>query len=98
MIKFKTFFGTMNGTTAADYLNKWLEENKTVEVIDFKYQQARFGDHSICIMYREMGELKEEVCPVYKGAGMVMICSGDARRLKRCTICSGTGKVGVKND
>lgn len=47
MIRFKTFFGTMNGTTAADYLNNWLEENKTVEVIDFKYQQARFGDHSI---------------------------------------------------
>lgn len=52
MVKFKLFFGTLSDT-ADEQVNEWLEEEKNIEVIDFKYQQARFGDHSICIMYKE---------------------------------------------
>ena len=94
MIKFKTFFGTMKGTTAADYLNKWLEENKTVEVIDFKYQQARFGDHSICIMYEKKTKPKN-ICPKCAGTGFVHSVYSETFE---CPICGGSGKVGVKND
>lgn len=55
MKKFKIFFGTMEeGHTADEKANEWLNEySSSIEVIDFKYQQARFGDHSICIEYEE---------------------------------------------
>lgn len=56
MLKFKIFFGNdskLSGGTADDKANAWLKENPDVEIIDMKYQQSRFGDHSICIMYKE---------------------------------------------
>lgn len=50
--KFKVFLGTyMN--PADIQVNKWLEDNPNVTVISYRYQQARMGDHSICIMYKE---------------------------------------------
>lgn len=52
MTKFKVFIGTID-EKADENLNKWLEQNKNIEIIDFKFQQARYGDHSICIMYKE---------------------------------------------
>lgn len=51
MVRFKIFFGTINEPADID-LNKWLSEQKDTEILDFKYQQARYGDHSICIKYK----------------------------------------------
>lgn len=62
-IKFKIFFGTATGDHADTKLNRWLSENPNVRVIDYKYQQARMGDHSICITYTETNyetSVKEE--------------------------------------
>ena len=52
MYKFKVFIGNINHL-ADDIANEWLEENPNVEIISMKYQQARYGDHSICIFYKE---------------------------------------------
>ena len=52
MQKFKIFMG--NSSETADIkANEWLEENPGIEIIDVRYQQARCGDHSICILYKE---------------------------------------------
>ena len=40
-------------TCASTKMNKWLDDNPTVEVIETHYQQARMGDHSIFVVYRE---------------------------------------------
>lgn len=58
MVKFKIFFGSSvnqlgKGMTADDKANAWLVENPNIEILQMKYQQARYGDHSICIMYKE---------------------------------------------
>lgn len=58
MVKFKIFFGCSTnqlgrGMTADDKANAWLVENPNIEILQMKYQQARYGDHSICIMYKE---------------------------------------------
>lgn len=53
MIKFKTFFGNSTGPTADEKANKWLSRNPNIRICNMQYQQARFGDHSICIMYDE---------------------------------------------
>lgn len=52
MIKFETFFCTFP-QKATDYLNEWIDEHPKVKILQFQYQQARMGDHSICIMYEE---------------------------------------------
>lgn len=52
MIKFKLFFGTCsNGNYADTKANLWLLEHPKIKILNMKYQQARYGDHSICIMY-----------------------------------------------
>lgn len=56
MIRFKIFFGTAGcaSCVSADVkVNEWLEQNPDIEILEIKYQQSRFGDHSICIMYEE---------------------------------------------
>ena len=59
MIKFKIFFGTLpsamrpNATTADVDANVWMIEHPNVKILDMQYQQAKYGDHSICIMYEE---------------------------------------------
>jgi hypothetical protein len=52
MIKFKIFFGNQSMTSADAKLNVWLKQNPSVEIVSYQYQQARMGDHSICIMYK----------------------------------------------
>lgn len=53
-MRFKIFFGTCrDGDHADDHANKWLSEHPRIEIVETKYQQARMGDHSICIMYKE---------------------------------------------
>ena len=54
--RFKIFMGTYAMKADVD-MNEWLDENPNVKVVDFKYQQARFGDHSICIMYEVEDQL-----------------------------------------
>lgn len=54
LTKFKIFFGSAGQECASDALNRWLDENPNVRVIDYRYQQAQFGDHSICIRYEEV--------------------------------------------
>ena len=52
MQKFNIFMG--NSNEPADIkANEWLEENPGIEIIDVRYQQARYSDHSICILYKE---------------------------------------------
>ena len=51
MQRFKIFMGN-SGYTADDKANEWLEENPNIEIIEMRYQQARCGDHSICILYK----------------------------------------------
>ena len=50
MYRFKIFMGT-SGMKADKKANLWLEENPDIEIIDMRYQQSRYGDHSICIFY-----------------------------------------------
>lgn len=38
---------------ADEQMNKWLMKNENIEIVDFKYFQSRYGDHSICILYKE---------------------------------------------
>lgn len=52
MYKAKLFFGTAGGR-ADDKFNEWIEDNPDIEILNFKYHQARYGDHSICILYKE---------------------------------------------
>lgn len=52
MVRFKIFFGNVNHY-ADEKANTWLKEHPDIEVVEMKYQQARYGDHSICIMYKE---------------------------------------------
>ena len=52
MQRFKIFVGNYNNT-ADEEANKWLEENPNVEIVEMRYQQARCGDHSICILYNK---------------------------------------------
>lgn len=52
MYKAKTFFGTSR-CKADDDFNEWSKDNPDIEILNFKYQQARCGDHSICILYKE---------------------------------------------
>lgn len=51
MQRFKIFMGTEK-SPADIKANKWLEENPNVKIIDMKYDQERYGDHSICILYK----------------------------------------------
>lgn len=58
MIKFKIFFGSSTnqlgrGMSADDKANEWLADHPFVDILQMKYQQSRYGDHSICIMYEE---------------------------------------------
>lgn len=49
----KIFFGNARGPTADDLFNNWLEEHPDILIREFRYQQARYGDHSIAILYEE---------------------------------------------
>lgn len=55
-IKCKVFMGGYN-TTADEKFNQWIKEMNsdytTVNIKELRYQQARCGDHSICILYEE---------------------------------------------
>ena len=55
MVQFKIFMGTCNSAeTMADVkANNWLQQNPDIRIIETTYIQARYGDHSICIMYEE---------------------------------------------
>lgn len=52
MTKFKIFFG-MSNKPADHEANEWLIHNPKVKILQMKYQQSRYGEHSICIMYEE---------------------------------------------
>ena len=34
-------------------LNNWLNNHQGVDILKWHYEQARYGDHSICIEYVE---------------------------------------------
>lgn len=54
-IQTKLFCGSFEykHVTADTKFNKWIEEHPNIEILEFRYQQARYGDHSIAILYRE---------------------------------------------
>lgn len=51
--KVKIFSGNMGGVKADQVFGEWIEEHPNVKILQFKYQQARYGDHSIAILYEE---------------------------------------------
>jgi hypothetical protein len=55
MIKYKTkiFFGTISNY-ADEQFNEWIRTRPNIKILEFKYEQARCGDHSICILYQEV--------------------------------------------
>lgn len=55
MIKCKLFNGSfgLNSITADEKFNQWMHEHPNIDILEFKYFQARYGDHSICILYKE---------------------------------------------
>lgn len=53
-IKFKLFYGNHTTVSADVKVNQWLEGNPNVEILSYQYQQVRMGDHSICIVYKEI--------------------------------------------
>ena len=57
-VQFKIFFGTLSDDDVAlaeVRVNEWLEEERAagyiINIVRWQYQQARYGDHSICIEY-----------------------------------------------
>ena len=65
IIRFKIFSGCFSTAMckagpADKQANEWLKKHPDVEIIEMKYQQARMGDHSICIMYRVKSWIEEE--------------------------------------
>lgn len=50
MIQFE-IFATTFPSVASDKLNSWIKNHPDAKILEFQYQHARFGDHSICIMY-----------------------------------------------
>lgn len=50
----KTFYGAFGQScpTADELFNEWIAEHPNVEIIKFRYAQARYGDHSIAILYK----------------------------------------------
>lgn len=56
-LKTKIFMGGYN-VTADEHFNSWINEKYRnsieIDIKEFRYQQARCGDHSICILYEEV--------------------------------------------
>lgn len=50
--KIKIFSGNFDNSIADEKFNRWIAD-KHIEIINFQYQQARYGDHSIAILYTE---------------------------------------------
>lgn len=50
----KIFYGAFaqSRKSADELFNEWILDNPNVEIIDFRYAQARMGDHSIAILYK----------------------------------------------
>lgn len=63
MKKYKIFFENQSTVTAAAKLNEWLEKHPNIIIHTWQYQQARFGDHSICI---EMETIEDIVTDMKK--------------------------------
>ena len=57
MSKFMIFFGNSSSGRADSKINFWLKTNPNVRVLGWQYQQARMGDHSICVMYEETSSM-----------------------------------------
>ena len=51
--RIKLFFGNTAGTRADQLFGEWIEENPRVRIIDYRYEHARYGDHSIAVFYEE---------------------------------------------
>ena len=50
-IRTKIFFGSAEDS-ADKMVNSWLQQQQDIELIDIKYQMARYYYHSICIIYK----------------------------------------------
>lgn len=50
--KAKVFLGTCHSPADLKF-NTWIGEHPNIIVTEFRYQQARMGDHSIAILYKE---------------------------------------------
>lgn len=72
--KFKIFFGTQPECPANKKINDWIIDHPNITIFDYQYQQARFGDHSICIRYVEDSDLFYD--PLIK-SGEVLNCQGE---------------------
>lgn len=54
MMEYKTqiFFGN-NVNMADELFNRWIQD-KNIKIIDFRYQQSEYCNHSIAILYKEL--------------------------------------------
>lgn len=48
----ETFFGHMDGYSADEAFNDWIKDHPNIHIEHFGYSQARYGEHSICILYK----------------------------------------------
>lgn len=53
-IRFKIFFGNHTIKSADEKVNEWMDQNPNATVLGYQFQEPRIGDHSICIMYKEV--------------------------------------------
>lgn len=51
--KAKIFMDGKGIDKADTKFNSWMKNNQNVCILQFEYQQAKYGEHSICILYRE---------------------------------------------
>lgn len=58
MYKTKLFSGSFHSVggpvkSADEAFNEWIQDHQDIEIIKFTYRQAKYGDHSIAILYKE---------------------------------------------
>ena len=86
MIKCKNFFGTSgsNGSKSADvYFNEWIKAHQDIDILEFRYQQARYGDHSICALPGFVDSKNEE--KTERNAGYLVVSHSGGGMLRQGT-------------
>ena len=61
MKRFRIFRGVFGAIDADEKINEWLDENPDVKIIDYKFNLSTYGNHAICVLYRENNNVYVEV-------------------------------------
>ncbi|MCM1439730.1 MAG: hypothetical protein NC131_11115 [Roseburia sp.] len=51
MYQTKVFLGTVS-EPADEKFNQWAKEHVDIEIIQYRYEMTRYGDHSIALLYK----------------------------------------------